>query len=297
LTALSVFWWMPRVDLPVNPAVLVLLFLAAYPVILGTLLRQPTLLLAPLLAAVLWCLRSQRLVLAGVLAAFTTIKPQLAIAVLLPVGIWALAEVQQRKRFLVAAIVAEGALLGGAAFLMPNWLPRWLDTVRAYTQYAGGQPRLFFVLPHPVAVVIAVLLLLAVLWVGWRWRESDLLFAVAFSIAVFQLLFPFQMYNEVLLLPGILWLLAHPPRTSPHFQIFSLLHGLVWVVLGWAWVTMMALGVGNLLHPGAAHSQPAFPMMSFWLLPYVMMVVLLAHAAARVPDLSSRPQRFSDLSS
>jgi hypothetical protein len=60
---------------------------------------------------------------------------------------------------------------------------------------------------------------------------------------------------------------------------------------------MMALGVGNLLHPGAAHSQPAFPMMSFWLLPYVMMVVLLAHAAARVPDLSSRPQRFSDLSS
>ena len=136
-------------------------------------------------------------------------------------------------------------------------------------------------LPHTAAVLVEILLGLAVLWVSWRWRESDLLFAVGFSVAVFQLIFPFQMYNEVLLLPAILWLLAHPPSTSPLQQLFSLLHGLVWVLLAWAWLAMMALDTGNLLYPGSAQHQPGFPMMSFWLLPYVMMVVLLAHAAAR----------------
>jgi hypothetical protein len=55
-------------------------------------LRQPTMLIAPLLAAAVFCVRSNRLVRAGCLAAISTSKPQLAIAVILPLLVWALAE-------------------------------------------------------------------------------------------------------------------------------------------------------------------------------------------------------------
>ena len=64
LMILSVFWWLPRPTTARTRRTLVIFLSASYPVVLGLQLRQPTMLIAPLLAAAVFCVRSNRLVLA-----------------------------------------------------------------------------------------------------------------------------------------------------------------------------------------------------------------------------------------
>src|ERR1035441_10055702 len=46
----------------------------------------------------------------------------------------------------------------------------------------------------------------------------------------FKLMFPFQIYNEVLLLPAVLWLLL-PRERRRHSQLFTLLLACLWIAL------------------------------------------------------------------
>lgn len=292
LTALSVFWWWPRSSSS-GPKLVALVFLfASYPVVLGLQLRQPTMLIAPLLAAAVCCVRSNRLVLAGCLTAIATCKPQLAIAVIVPLLVWTLAEWRSRRAFLVSLAGCVTALLATSWLLMPGWLPRWLQTLHAYAHYAGARPRLLFLLPANAAWIAPAILTIAVCWVSWRWRDSDLLFAIAFSIAVFQLVFPFQIYNELLLLPAVLWLML-PSQRQQSSQLFTLLLACLWIVLGTGWVSALALTVADLLHAGSAAPFTAFPKLSVWLLPYVVFVAFVLHALAALPLFQRRHEAHS----
>ena len=62
-------------------------------------IRQPTLLLFGLAVASMALLRSGRWALAGVVAALSTGKPQVAFGLLLPMMIWTLAGWRERKKF------------------------------------------------------------------------------------------------------------------------------------------------------------------------------------------------------
>src|SRR5664280_1918926 len=69
---------------------------------------------------------------------------------------------------------------------LPGWLTRWRETLHAYAHYAGARPRLFFLLPPGAGWLASAILVIAVLWISWQWRDSDLLFAIGFSVAAFQ---------------------------------------------------------------------------------------------------------------
>jgi len=165
---------------------------ASYPVVLGLQLRQPTLMVAATLAAAYYCVRSERLGLAGILAALSTCKPQLAIAVLLPLSIWSIAQWGARKRFLLAAAGGLGGLLLASELVSRGWITHWMWTLKAYAHYAGSAPPLADLLPGRLVVPGAIILLAAVVGVGCKYRDQDLLYAVSFSIAAFQLLFLFR---------------------------------------------------------------------------------------------------------
>ncbi|MGC2108426.1 MAG: glycosyltransferase family 87 protein [Candidatus Korobacteraceae bacterium] len=292
LTALSVLWWWPRAA-SASARVLAILFLfASYPVVLGLQLKQPTMLIAPLLAAAVYSVRSHRLVLAGCLAAIATCKPQLAIAVVLPLLVWTLAEWRSRKAFLLSLAGCVAALLATSWLMMPGWLPRWWHTLHAYAHYAGARPRLFFLLPASAAWLACVILIVAVCWVSWRWRDSDLLFAVGFSIAVFQLLFPFQIYNEVLLLPAVFWLML-PSQRQQASQLFTLLLACLWIVLSAGWISALALTVADLLHAGSAARFTTFPKVSVWLLPYFVFLAFVLHVLAGLSVFEGRREAHS----
>jgi len=190
-TALSVPFWLGHGHLRPNVSICGVFVFASYPMVLGLQLRQPTLIVAGVLAAVVYCVRANRLVLAGILAALSTCKPQLAIAVLVPVAIWSITQWRARNRFLVAAGGALGALLLASEFISQGWFTHWISTLMAYAHYAGTKPLLADLLRGHLFVPFAMVLVGAVVWISCRYCDRDLLFAVSFSVAAFQLLFPF----------------------------------------------------------------------------------------------------------
>jgi hypothetical protein len=254
---------------------------STYPAILGLQLRQPSLLIAGLLSVVYYWARSGRLAQAGMLAALCTSKPQLAVAVLLPLSIWAMADWHGRKRFLVSLGGSMGTLLLVSEIVVPGWFGQWLATMRAYSHYAGSAPLLSDLLRGHFVWPAGVLLLVASLWVSYRFCESDLLFAISCSIAVFQLVFPFLLYNEILLIPVALWLLRRPRATKPTEQLFELLWGCSWALLAIAAAAMFGLTVANLVVPGSGLKLWQVPFVMAWLYPWSVLLALSSYVVSR----------------
>lgn len=106
-----------------------------YPHIRAILLGQPATVVFVALTLSLWALERKRDVVAGVLLAMTTIKPQMSF-LLLP---WVLWWVAWRRRWGVwVGFAAAMAVLAGASFiLVPSWLGDFVAGVRNYDEVAG----------------------------------------------------------------------------------------------------------------------------------------------------------------
>lgn len=195
LTLAGTLFWTRVMGLRCTPA-LVAAVLAAFPITSGIVVRQPTVVYLFLLALAAWAAKSGRYGLAGLAAAFAMAKPQLAIAVLIPMLFWAITEWPHRRRIIYAFVLGVTLLAGSAFLLQPGWFPEWLSTVRAYETYANSTSPLG---PAAALVAAAGVLLL------WRERR-ELDFALALSAAGVYCLIPFQAYNEALLLPSALWI-------------------------------------------------------------------------------------------
>jgi hypothetical protein len=293
LTILSVeLWDSGRFTRPSILAMITVCVFSTYPVIAGLQLRQPSLLIAGMLSLVVYWARSDRLVWAGMLAALCTSKPQIAIAILLPMSIWSVARWHNRKRFLLSFGTSMAALLVAGEIIVPGWFGQWLTTLHAYSHYAGSQPLLADLLPRHFAWPAGAFLIVASLWVAHRFCESDLLFAISFSIAVFQLIFPFLLYNEILLLQAALWLLRSPAAARGAGQLFELFWSCTWALLAIGAVAMFGLSLSNLIIPGSGLRLWQLPFVMAWLYPWSVLLALAAYAISpqiRRGRLEARP--------
>ena len=109
--------------------------LAALPISLGILLRQPTVLYLFLLALAAFLFKTERYVLSGLVAALASAKPQLALFVLAPLLVLTLAGWKRRKGFVTGYGFMISALVGLSFILQPNWIQEWVAAMRAYQNY------------------------------------------------------------------------------------------------------------------------------------------------------------------
>ncbi len=273
-TAVSLVLWLPADSRSLATWTRGAFVFASYPVVLGLQLRQPTLILAALLAVVVYCIRSNRLVIAGGLAALSLCKPQIALAVVLPLSIWSIADWPARKRFLGAMSVGLGGLLAASEWVSPGWFLHWMWTLRAYSQYVGTKPLLADLLRGHWLAPAAVALLGAVVLVSRHYCDRDLALAICFSIASFQLLFPFQIYNQVMLVPAALWMAGSAGRIQSRGQLPTLLYGCCWMVLAAGWAASIGLSLARLLAPGATLTLWYLPLLTAWLYPFAVFFTL-----------------------
>jgi hypothetical protein len=126
-----------------------------------------------------------------------------------------------------------------------------------------------------------VMLLGAAIAVSYRWRESDFLFAMSFSIAVFQLLFPFLIYNEIILLPAVLWLLKNTPRINAAGQRYALLLGCSWIILAAGFASSIGLSVSDIAVRGSALTLWELPLIAAWIYPWSVFLALSAWAVSQ----------------
>ena len=287
-TAASTLVWLPRgVSLPTK-LVSMILVLAAPTVAWALQLRQLTLLFAALLALTVTAVRKDQLTLAGALGAVALAKPQLAIAVLLPLTVWAFSNWARRKRFVISFILTGCALLAISERLCAGWLLHWLATIRAYAGYAGAKSLIQLLPGRNLPVMGAGLLLLAVLFASWKYRNTDPQLAVGFSVAAFSVVFPFQVYNQIMLAPAVFWIVLRPDATGG--KLFSGLRACVLILLCAEWGTAALLAVVHpiSISPRAIGSLWALPFMLAWVLPLVVLACMITIVCARPRQSDSR---------
>ena len=180
-------------------------------------------LVAFLLAAAILALQRDQFLLAGILMALTTIKPQMTLLAVLYLLVWSLHDWRSRRRFCVGFLLAVLSLVGASLTVWPLWIQSWIHALLEYHRYA--QP----------ALISQVLVSRGRAGMGWpcrvrsrsqassslRWHGSGkagrphrtlsgfcFTFSLVLAITTVTLLPGQAVYDHVILLPGILLLAA-----------------------------------------------------------------------------------------
>lgn len=246
-------------------------------------LQNPATLVVLMLAAAAAAAVRGWLALAGFLLALSTIKPQLAGPFVCFFALWATAHWAKRQRVIWSF---AGTLLGlilAAEAVSPGWMRRFLMAIRAYQNYAGDPSILQVLLPGWLAKTVAAALIGFLVWYCWRWRKAaagteDFGWAMAWLATVTLAVIPkLAAYNQPLLIPALLVLLAHRKAIFEGFLPRALTKGVL-VCLLWQWLTATILAIGSVLL-GASRVRVAAGVPDYTLLA-LPPVTLLAVVAA-----------------
>jgi len=276
---------------------LAVITLGSFPVLQGIKLQQLSLLVGSLVAACAALLSGGAFLLAGVLLAFATIKPQLVLPVAVWLLLWSMSDWPRRKNFAWGFIATLALLCAAAEFVLPGWLGRFREAIGAYRQYTGGAQSVLDVLVTPGwGRVLAALALLVLAFVGWRLRRepsdsTTFQWMLALTLAVTAMVVPKSApYNQVLLLPGILltgqnWrLLWTKNRLS---RIITLIASFL---ISWPWLTAALLTVASLFLPNQslqkAWAVPLYTSLATPIAAVVLLSLCLSQIANQEPRVS-----------
>ncbi len=218
LLALSTLRWIRLSGLQPDPRdrLLYLAFtLVSWPVLVALRHQQLTLLVF-LITAAAAALVSNRLTPAGIFLGLLLFKPQLVVLLLL----WLLtrAILLRQSRLLLAFLVTAGVQLLASFVLRPAWLQQWLAALANYRRYTAGVPSLqiFFGRSFGGLLLGVVALVALAALVRTLKRQDSLALSLAILLALTVALLPASIhwiYNQVLLIPGLFFLIAVEPAS------------------------------------------------------------------------------------
>ena len=151
----------------------IILVVGSFPAIQGFKLQQLTLLVAALLAAAMACMVQRRFVIAGILLAIASIKPQLLLLLAMWMIIWISGNWRERRKVFWSAAACIAVLLGGSEFLLPGWISEFRRAMSSYYQYTGGGRSILDVAISPTwGRVASAALVLALMLLLWKLRRE-----------------------------------------------------------------------------------------------------------------------------
>lgn len=287
LTAVSVPLWLRALRWRLSIAwqlACTLLVLGCFPAIQGLKLQQLTLLVAALVAASIYCIVRQRLVLAGGLLALSGIKPQLVVLIIASLCLWVFGNWKERQRLLWSFAAIMTMLVVGAEFLRPGWIREFRLAVAAYYRYTGGGQSVLNVSLTPLwGKVVSAIFVGALFVVLWRYRHAasdsgEFCWAFSLVLAITLLIVPmYAPYNQLLLVPGLL-LIAQGARPLWNRNLVSrFLITLTAFAVLWPWVAAGALAVALLFLPGATVEKAwTLPLFTTLAIPVTTVATLVA---------------------
>jgi hypothetical protein len=217
LTAGSVFIWLRFLQWRISwiaITTIIVLTLGSFSVLQALKLQQLSLLVSGILAGCALSLIEGHLVLAGVLLALASIKPQVSCLLTCWFLLWAVNDWRRRKGLVWGFSLTLAGFFAGSEYILPGWLSRFREAVAAYYTYTGGPGSVLVQLigpgPGMVVSIVAVVALAAFCWRN-RFAAADspvfraiTLLVLALSVVVIPKM---PSYNQILLLPGILLVL------------------------------------------------------------------------------------------
>jgi hypothetical protein len=259
LTALSVPLWLRVLRWRVSPAaaaILVTLTLSSLPVVQGIKLEQLTLLVSATIAACVLLLVADYLLVAGVLLAFATIKPQLVLLTAAWLVLWAFGNYRERRRFILSFAMTLTSLFAAAEFVTPGWLGQFVQALAAYRQYTGGPRSILAVLTTPgLGALLSALLVLVLAIICWRVRRAPansptFAFVSSLVLAVTVVVIPMiSLYNQVLLLPAVLLLVRHGGLLWRKDRLTKIICVIAGLLMAWPWLAAFFVSVASQFMP------------------------------------------------
>jgi hypothetical protein len=234
----------------------IILVVGSFPAIQAFKLQQLTLLVAALLAASFASIVRRRLVLAGILLALASIKPQLVVLVGLWLLIWISGNWRERQKLFWSGVASMVILIGSGELLLPGWIHEFRAATSSYYQYTGGGRSVLDAALSPIAGRIVAFVLVTALMV-WLWRlrrEGEQSPAFQWSLGAVQamtlVVIPmFAPYNQVLLVPCVMLIAKaiydvwQANRMSRFFVLLTA------TAIAWPWVASLTLAVALIWLP------------------------------------------------
>ncbi len=268
--------------------IFVLLVIGSFPAAQGIKLQQLTIVVSAVLAAAAAALATGWLLLAGLLLALSTIKPQLVVPLLIFLFLWVVGDWSRRWPLLASFSLAMACLLGASQWILPGWIAKFMTALTAYRQYTGGVSILAALLTPLGGVIATAVLLLALTVLGWKMRRApagspSFNLVLSLVLAVTVVIIPtWAPYNQLLLLPALILLVRGWRRLVRLGRLSRLLYLLVAALVVWPWVATLYLSGAWFLRPVAVVQQGwTLPLYTSMLIPFGVMALLGIDAARR----------------
>jgi hypothetical protein len=197
------------------------------------------------------------MLLAGFLLALSTIKPELSALNVLWFLLWATGCWVERKRLVFSFVGAMAALFIAAEVVSPHWMGKFLSALREYPSYGSDPSILRVFLPSFLAKAAAAGLIGVLVVLSWQWRKAPagseyfgwaLAWVSTVTLAVLPKLAP---YNQSLLIPALLVVLANREKIQQSGLLPRALAKGVFACLMWQWLTSLLLSLSTFLVPVA----------------------------------------------
>jgi len=248
----------------------------------GLKLQQISLGVAGLIAAAILFLIGGQAVLAGVLLAIATIKPQLLALLLIWLMLWTLGDWRRRYRLLASFVISMAILCAASEWFLPNWIPRFWHAIHDYQDYTGAVSVLGGMLGRPWSSIIELFTLFGLLAVCWRERRqgagsASFVFMTSTVLATTILVIPTSaQYNQVLLIPAVLLLVKERRliwERSVMNRVFLLMTAIL-IIWPWASSTVLA-GLSFVLPRGSVERAWAVPVWTSTQIPVAVAALML----------------------
>jgi hypothetical protein len=289
-------------------AILLVLTLGSFQILQGVKLQQLSLLVAALLAGCAALLAGNCLALAGVLLAFATIKPQLVLPFVAWLLLWAFSDWHRRRNFAWGFVSTMMIFLAAAEYVMPGWIWRFRDAVIAYGLYNDGAGSVLDVLLTPDwGRILAGLVVLALAVTAWKFRRASadssafnlmLVLVLAVTVVIVPKAAP---YNQVLLLPGILFAAGNWQAFWRKNRLTRVMFTICALMISWPWLAATALTIASLgLRADVVQKAWALPVWTSLAIPLTVTALLasgfsefsgasIGSQSRSVPDRTASP--------
>ena len=144
-----------------------------YPNARAVLLGQLAVVVAALILGCLEAVRLRKDVVAGVLLALTTIKPQMVFLFVPWILLWSAA--QHRWKVIQAFAASLAALIVLPMLWLPSWPADFLSQLTAYTSYTELRSILWIAVSYYARLpdaVLTIVTVVALAWLAWEWYRS-----------------------------------------------------------------------------------------------------------------------------
>lgn len=268
-----------------------LFLLGSFPALQAIKLQNLSLLAAALIVLILFFLSRNHLVLAGILLAASTFKPQFTVALIPWLLLWVTADWRRRRSLALSFLCTAFLLFAVSEWLVPGWIPSFLRIVSAYRRYTYGHSLLDVWFAPTVGPIASAALLLGALALCWphRTQSADsprFLLATGLLLAANVVVIPtLAPHAQLLLLPGFLCLLPAVTAPSTSTSFARTLRAAAWMLLAWPW-----LGAFGLLL--AAFCLPADTLHGFWQIPLYTSPLLPLAVSLALSFLVRAPSGF-----